>query len=130
MADRVSNEDAEFCAHNHVGTVGRDIILALLDDRNALAKQRDELAAEVERLTIAHNTVCGALAAAITRAEKAQAALDKMIADTRADAFREALKAVSDLPSGKTDDVQEAHEQAYRAILALINEPQEGFTHD
>lgn len=209
------------------------------DIHDATTKQRDELAAEVERLTAAHNTVCGALAVAIKRATQAcaerdaalkeqdrlakaweakhdyqvkqsknhaeyfdksqrrmqelvaerdaalaragakaadmreraahvldgydvydqrlccnghmcgcqgstvhqmlqhfiralpidpdgQAVLDKLIADARADGIREALKAVSDLPSGKTDDVQEAHEQAYRAILALINEPQEG----
>ncbi|SFX49278.1 hypothetical protein SAMN04244548_01228 [Paracoccus pantotrophus] len=42
-------------------------------DYDMLAQQNAALKAEVERLTVAHDTVCGALATAIARAEKAEA---------------------------------------------------------
>lgn len=57
------------------------------DLHDTTTKLRDELAAEVERLTTAHNTVCGALAVAIERATKAEAERDAALARAAAAAM-------------------------------------------
>lgn len=46
--------------------------------------------------------------------------------EARAEALGEALMAIANLPTGKTEDVMEGHEQAYRAIEALRSGEREG----
>ena len=49
---------------------------------------------------------------------------DALIAAAREEALREALQRIADLKRGHSEDVDEGHEQAYRAIEALITKDQ------
>ncbi len=122
-------------------------------------KLRDELAAEVERLTKENERNAGIALAGLRRAQRekegrllaeaerdaAQAALDKLIEAARADAFMEAAGLAKQYeecwpnaaaPDARQDLKDQYRDMAYAAriiksvILAHINEPQEGWSHD
>jgi transcription elongation factor Elf1 len=55
---------------------------------------------------------------------RSDAALDRVRQESRQEALREALQRIADLKRGHSEDVDEGHEQAYRAIETLITKDQ------